>query len=48
MVLDASVDVLQPDVSHCGGISEIRRIAAMAETYDGAYAVRSLAAEISS
>ncbi len=27
------VDVLQPDICHCGGISEIRRIAAMAETY---------------
>ena len=27
------VDVLQPDVCHCGGISELRRIAAMAETY---------------
>lgn len=35
---DASVDVLQPDVSHCGGISEIRRIAAMAEAYDVAIA----------
>lgn len=26
------VDVVQPDVVHCGGISETRRIAAMAET----------------
>ena len=25
--------IVQPDVSHCGGISEARRIAAMAETY---------------
>ncbi|PYU99083.1 MAG: galactonate dehydratase [Acidobacteria bacterium] len=25
--------VIQPDVSHCGGISEARRIAAMAESY---------------
>jgi galactonate dehydratase len=25
--------VVQPDVSHCGGISEARRIAAQAETY---------------
>ncbi|MBI4908357.1 MAG: galactonate dehydratase [Acidobacteria bacterium] len=25
--------IIQPDVSHCGGISEARRIAAMAETY---------------
>lgn len=35
---DASVDVLQPDISHCGGISEIRKIAAMAEAYDVALA----------
>ncbi|EFY94915.1 galactonate dehydratase [Metarhizium robertsii ARSEF 23] len=33
--LEAScVDVLQPDVCHVGGISELRRIAAMAEAYD--------------
>jgi len=25
--------IVQPDVSHCGGISEARRIAALAETY---------------
>ncbi len=30
--------VVQPDVSHCGGISEARRIAAMAETYSIAVA----------
>jgi galactonate dehydratase len=30
----SSVDVLQPDVSHVGGISEIKRIANMAEAYD--------------
>lgn len=35
---DASVDIIQPDISHCGGISELRRIAAMAETYDVAVA----------
>ncbi|KAJ5330041.1 hypothetical protein MYU51_003325 [Penicillium brevicompactum] len=35
---DGSVDVLQPDISHCGGISELRRIANMAETYDVAIA----------
>lgn len=35
---DSSVDILQPDISHCGGISELRRIAAMAETYDVAIA----------
>jgi len=32
------VDILQPDLSHAGGISEVRRIAAMAETYDVAIA----------
>ncbi|PQE30833.1 mandelate racemase muconate lactonizing enzyme domain-containing protein [Rutstroemia sp. NJR-2017a WRK4] len=32
------VDILQPDISHCGGISEMRRIAAMAEAYDVALA----------
>ena len=30
--------VVQPDVSHCGGISEARRIAAMAEAYQIAVA----------
>ena len=35
---DASIDVLQPDISHCGGVSELRRIAAMAEAYDVAIA----------
>lgn len=35
---DTSVDILQPDISHCGGISEIRKIAAMAEAYDVAIA----------
>jgi len=28
-----AVAIIQPDVTHCGGISEARRIAAMAETY---------------
>ncbi|KAL2811936.1 enolase C-terminal domain-like protein [Aspergillus granulosus] len=28
------VDILQPDICHVGGISELRRIAAMCETYD--------------
>ncbi|MFB3828032.1 MAG: galactonate dehydratase [Bryobacteraceae bacterium] len=28
-----AVSIIQPDVTHCGGISEARRIAAMAETY---------------
>lgn len=34
----ACVDILQPDISHVGGISEMRRIAAMAEAYDVAIA----------
>ncbi|KDR80217.1 hypothetical protein GALMADRAFT_265386 [Galerina marginata CBS 339.88] len=29
-----AIDIAQPDVSHCGGISELHRIASMAETYD--------------
>lgn len=33
-----TVDIIQPDVSHAGGISETRRIAAMAEAYDVALA----------
>ncbi|KAA8572248.1 hypothetical protein EYC84_002874 [Monilinia fructicola] len=33
-----AVDILQPDISHCGGISEMKRIAAMAEAYDVALA----------
>lgn len=32
------VDIIQPDLSHAGGISECRRIAAMAEAYDVAVA----------
>jgi galactonate dehydratase len=32
------VDILQPDISHVGGISEMRRIAAMCEAYDVALA----------
>lgn len=35
---DASVDILQPDISHAGGISETKRIAQMAEAYDVAVA----------
>ncbi|KAL4806631.1 enolase C-terminal domain-like protein [Aspergillus unguis] len=35
---DASVDVLQPDIAHAGGISETKRIAVMAEAYDVAIA----------
>ncbi|MBE7217072.1 MAG: galactonate dehydratase [Caulobacteraceae bacterium] len=32
------VDIVQPDLAHAGGISEVRRIAAMAEAYDVALA----------
>jgi galactonate dehydratase len=32
------VDILQPDISHVGGISEMKRIAAMCEAYDVALA----------
>jgi galactonate dehydratase len=32
------VDIIQPDVSHAGGISEVRRIATQAEAYDVAIA----------
>ena len=34
----AIIDVAQPDLAHAGGISECRRIAAFAETYDVAIA----------
>jgi len=37
----ACVDIIQPDLSHAGGISECRRIAAMAEAYDVAIAPHS-------
>ena len=33
-----AVDIIQPDLSHAGGISECRRIAAMAEAFDVAVA----------
>ncbi|TWC66524.1 galactonate dehydratase [Herbaspirillum sp. SJZ099] len=33
------VDIIQPDVSHAGGITETRKIAAMAEAYDVALAL---------
>jgi len=34
-----AVDIIQPDVSHAGGITECRKIAAMAEAYDVALAL---------
>jgi galactonate dehydratase len=37
-VLPTGIAVAQPDLSHAGGISEVRRIAAMAEAYDVAVA----------
>jgi len=33
-----AIDIIQPDLSHAGGLSESRRIAAMAESYDVAVA----------
>ncbi|MCU1683745.1 MAG: dgoA [Amycolatopsis sp.] len=36
--LDAGVAVVQPDPSHAGGISELRRIASMAEVYGASMA----------
>ena len=37
-VLQSGTAVVQPDLSHAGGISEVRRIAALAETFDAALA----------
>lgn len=38
LLSDGYVDIIQPDVSHAGGISEVVHIAAMAEAYDVALA----------
>ena len=38
LLAEGGVDVVQPDLSHAGGISEVRRIAALAEAYDVALA----------
>jgi galactonate dehydratase len=35
---DGYVDIIQPDLSHAGGITEVFKIAAMAEAYDVALA----------
>ncbi|KAF1963858.1 mandelate racemase/muconate lactonizing protein-like protein [Byssothecium circinans] len=35
------VDIMQTDISHCGGISELKRIASMCEAYDVAMAPHS-------
>src|SRR5207302_8574423 len=36
---DGCVDIIQPDPSHAGGITETKKIAAMAEAYDVALAL---------
>lgn len=33
LMKDRAVSVLQPDITHCGGLTQARRIAALAETY---------------
>ncbi|MEM7512412.1 MAG: galactonate dehydratase [Bacteroidota bacterium] len=38
LLSEGLVDILQPDLSHAGGISEVKRIADMAEAYDVAIA----------
>ncbi|ASN06131.1 galactonate dehydratase [Virgibacillus necropolis] len=38
MLMDGVVDIIQPDLSHAGGILEAKKIAAMAETFDVAVA----------
>ena len=34
MITKGGVDIIQPDVSHCGGILELKKISAMAEAWD--------------
>lgn len=38
LLAGGAVDIIQPDLSHAGGISEVKKIAAMAEAYDVALA----------
>ncbi|TBL68025.1 galactonate dehydratase [Paenibacillus thalictri] len=38
LLAQGGVDIIQPDLSHAGGIWEVRKIAAMAEAYDVAIA----------
>ncbi len=38
IIQEGLVDIVQPDLSHAGGISEVKRIATMAEAYDVAIA----------
>jgi galactonate dehydratase len=39
IIASGAVDIIQPDPSHAGGITETRKIAAMAEAYDVALAL---------
>jgi galactonate dehydratase len=39
ILASGAVDIIQPDPSHAGGITEVRKIAAMAEAYDVALAL---------
>lgn len=39
ILASGAVDIIQPDPSHCGGITEARKIAHMAEAYDVALAL---------
>ncbi|WP_094603679.1 D-galactonate dehydratase [Sporomusa silvacetica DSM 10669] len=39
LLQDGYVDIIQPDASHAGGITECRKIASMAEAYDVALAL---------
>lgn len=41
VLAEGIVDIIQPDLSHAGGILETRKIAAMAEAYDVAVAPHS-------
>ena len=38
LLQSGGVDIIQPDLSHAGGITEVKKIAAMAEAYDVALA----------
>ncbi|MFC4768056.1 galactonate dehydratase [Effusibacillus consociatus] len=38
LLIDGYVDIIQPDLSHAGGILEVKKIAAMAEAFDVAVA----------
>ena len=38
LLKEGGVDIIQPDLSHAGGLTEVKKIAAMAEAYDVALA----------